>query len=156
VLVVQVDVVGAEPLEGALDRCPRVVRVPVQGAAAVAAAVREQPELRRDHHVVAAAGQGAAEQFLVLVRTVDLRGVEQGHPELDGAVDGADRLGVVGVRTRVEGRHAHAAEPQARHLETGQRYLLHECALSEGVTSQVTPGRSDTLGPPAVSSPTHI
>jgi hypothetical protein len=129
VLVVQIDVLGAEPLERPLDRGPGVVRVPVDGAPAVAAAVREQPELGRDHHLVPAARESPAEQLLVDERPVDLGRVEERHPQLDRAVDGADRLGVVGGRAGVERRHAHQAEADAGDVEARQRYVFHDSKL---------------------------
>ena len=54
VLVVQVDVVGAEPLQGALDRDADVRRAAV-GDAGAAAGVGDDAELRRHHDLVAAA-----------------------------------------------------------------------------------------------------
>ena len=64
VLVVQVDVVGAQPLEGALDRDADVRRAAVEDAGA-AAGVRDDAELRRHHDVVAAVLDGPADEFLV-------------------------------------------------------------------------------------------
>ena len=116
VLVVQVDVVGVEPLQRALDGQADVLGAAVEAARAVAA-VQDRAELRRDHHLVPATGERASEQFLVQVRPVHLRGVEQGDAEVDRAVDRRDRTGLVGAGTGVEGRHAHAAEADASDLE---------------------------------------
>ena len=77
VLVVEVDVVGAEPLERALDRGADVRRAAVEVAGA-AAGVRDDSELRRQHHVVAAALDRAADEFLVGEGSVDLGGVDAG------------------------------------------------------------------------------
>jgi len=125
VLVVQVDVVGVEPPQGALDGQPHVLRAAVQAAGAVAA-VPDRAELRRDHHLVPATGERASEQFLVEVRPVHLRGVEQGDAEVDRAVDRRYRTGLVGTGAGVEGRHAHAAEADATDLEAvAQRCFPH-------------------------------
>jgi hypothetical protein len=109
VLVVEVDVVGAEPGERAFDRPPHVLR----GTVEPPRAVRHGPyaELRRDRHLVAAAGNRTADQLLVRVRPVDLGGVEEGDPQLDRALNGRDRLRLVGLA--VEGGHAHAAEAES-------------------------------------------
>ena len=94
VLVVQVDVVGAEPLQGALDRGADVRRAAVEDAGA-ATGVRDEAELRRHHHLVAAALDGPADQLLVVEGAVDLGGVEVGDAQVQRPVDGANRLGVV-------------------------------------------------------------
>ena len=54
-----------------------------------------QTELGREHYVVAAVFECPTDQFFVDVGTVDLGGVDQGHAKVDGAVNGADGLGVV-------------------------------------------------------------
>jgi hypothetical protein len=64
-LVIQVDVVGAEPLQGALDGDAEVRRAAVEDAGA-AAGMRDEAELRRQHHLVAAVLDGPADQFLVV------------------------------------------------------------------------------------------
>ena len=64
VLVVQVDVVGAEPLQRPLDCGADVRRAAVEDAGA-ATGVRDDAELRRQHHLVAAALDGPADQLLV-------------------------------------------------------------------------------------------
>src|SRR5437764_1397429 len=65
-------------------------------------------ELRRQHDAVAPVADRAADQLLVRERTVHVGRVEQVHAEVEGAVDGGDRLRV--VMSPVELRHAHAAE----------------------------------------------
>ena len=125
VLVVQVDVVGAEPLQRALHGKAHVLRAAVQAARAVAA-VPDRAELGRDHHLVPATGERPSEQFLVEVRPVHLGGVEQGDAEVDGAVDRCDRARLVGACAGVEGRHPHAAEADASDLEAvAERCFLH-------------------------------
>ena len=93
VLVVQVDVVGAEPLQGALDGGADVGRAAVEHAGA-ASGVRHQAELRRHHDLVAATLDGPPDQLLVEEGAVDLGGVEVGDAQVERPVDGADRLGV--------------------------------------------------------------
>ena len=109
VLVVQVDVVGAEPLQGALDRGADVGRAAVDDAGA-AAGVGHQAELRRHHDLVAAALDGPADQFLVEERAVDLGGVDVGDAQIQRPVDGADRLGVAALPGVVVAGHRHGAQ----------------------------------------------
>ena len=97
VLVVEVDVVGAEPPQRSLDRGADVGRAAVEVPRA-AAGVRHEAELGRQHHLVAAALDGPADELLVGERAVDLGGVDEGDAQFERPVDGADRLGVVGAR----------------------------------------------------------
>ena len=66
VLVVEVDAVGAQPLQGAFDRDPDVRRAAEHSGAA--AGVRDEAELRRQHDIVAPSRERAADELLVGVR----------------------------------------------------------------------------------------
>jgi hypothetical protein len=112
VLVVEVDVVRAEPLEGALDRGADVRRAAVEHPGA-AARVRDEPELRRQHNLVTAALDGPADEFLVDVGPVDLSRVEVGNAQIERPVDGEDRLSFAAVRVEVVAGHRHRAESDA-------------------------------------------
>src|SRR5450759_609056 len=128
VLVVQVDVLHAEALERGVAGRVHVLRPAVDAhpAAVLAAHV---PELRRQHDLVAPPRDGAPDEALVGERTVDVRGVDQGHAQLEGAMDGRHRL--VLVDGAVELRHAHAAETHGRHLQppAAESARLHDVAL---------------------------
>ena len=124
VLVVQVDVVGAEPLERALDRGADVRRAAVEDAGA-AAGVRDEAELRRHHHLVAAALDGPADELLVGEGAVDLGGVEVGDAQVQRPVDGADRLGVAACPDVVVAGHRHRAESYAGDVESAERDVFH-------------------------------
>src|SRR5207237_1086906 len=95
VLVVEVDVVGAETSQGALDGGADVVGAAVEGPRA-AAVVGDEAELGGHHRLVTASLQGPADKFFVGVRAVDLGGVDQGDTQVECPVDGTDRFGVVG------------------------------------------------------------
>ena len=110
VLVVQVDVVGAEPRQRAFDRGADVGGAAVDDAGS-AAGVGDETELGRHHHLVAAALDGAADDFLAVERSVDLGGVDVGDAQLERPVDGADRLGVVqAAAAGVGAGHGHGAQ----------------------------------------------
>ena len=117
VLVVEVDAVGAEPLQGALDRDADVRRAAVEHPGATAG-VRDEAELRRQHDAVATSLERAADEFLVGVGTVDLGGVDVGDAEVECSLDGADRLGVAACRVEVVAGHRHRAESDARDVES--------------------------------------
>ena len=86
-------------LAGLLSSCPWL-----------ATGVRDHAELGGEHDLVAAALDGPADEFLVDVRAVDLGGVDECHPEVEGAVDGADGFGVVASGAGVGEGHAHGAQ----------------------------------------------
>ena len=100
VLVIQVDVVGAEPLQRPFDCGADVGRAAVEDAGA-ATGVRDDAELCRHHHLVAPALDGPPYDLLVGVRAIDLGGVDVGDAQIERAVDGADRLGVASRRQMV-------------------------------------------------------
>jgi hypothetical protein len=117
VLVVEVDAIGTEPLQGAFDRGPDVRRAAVEHPRATAG-VRNEAELRREHNIVATPPERATDEFFVRVRAVDLGGVDVGDAQLKCSLDGADRLGVAAVRVEVIAGHRHRAEPDARDLKS--------------------------------------
>jgi hypothetical protein len=94
VLVVQVDVVGAQPAQRALDGGADVGGAAVEPTPGGAAGVGDEPNL------VASTTWSrrplmARPTSSSLERPVDLGGVDVGDAEVERAVDGADRLGVV-------------------------------------------------------------
>jgi hypothetical protein len=125
VLVVEVDVVGAEALQRVLARLLDVLGAPVGGAAARVGGIADDPELRGQHDLVAAIGDRAPDEALVCVRAVDVGGVEEVDAQLDGAMDHGDRLVV--VARAVELGHAHAAQAEGGDGGAGaaQRACLH-------------------------------
>ncbi len=97
VLIIKVDAVRPEAPQRALDGQADVRGRTVQVADLLEvchvdvlrvrlAAMAELAELRREHHLVAAAGQRPPDELLVKVGAVDLGGVDQGHAEVDGPV----------------------------------------------------------------------
>jgi hypothetical protein len=117
VLVIQVDVVRAEPLQGALDGGAGVRRAAVEYPGA-AARVRDEAELRRQHDLVAEALDGPTDEFLVGVGPVDLGGVDVRDAQVQCSLDGADRLGVAAARVEVVAGHRHGAESDAGDVES--------------------------------------
>src|SRR5947207_2270418 len=123
-LVIEVDAVGTQPLQGALDSGPDVRRAAVEGSGATAG-VRDEAELRRHHDTVAPPLQSAADEFLVRVGAVDLGGVDVRDAELESPADRAERLSVAAARVEVIAGHRHRAQSYAGDVESAQRNVFH-------------------------------
>lgn len=93
--LVQVDVVGPEPYERCRARPADVAGGHVGAGDGPPGLVVRVAELRRDHDIVAPPPQGAAENALAVPGAVRVGGVEERDAQVDGPVDGANRLGVV-------------------------------------------------------------
>ena len=129
--LVEVDEVGLEPAQRRVDRVHDVT-------AAVAGVPRlraHRPEaLRRDHELVAAALQPAAEDLLgaaggreVAAERVHVGGVEEGDALLVGVIEDGARAVLVDLESE-----GHGAEADPRDLEPGaaETNVLHGAVLS--------------------------
>ena len=125
VLVVEVDVVGAEPPQGTLNRRADVRRAAVEDAGA-ATGMRDEAELRRQHDLVAVTLEGSADQLLVQEGAVDLGGVEVGDAQVQRPVDGANRLRVAALPDVVVAGHRHGTESDAGDVESADGDVLHD------------------------------
>jgi len=115
VLVVEVDVADAEAAQAGLAAGAHVLRLAAHGQAAGRALT--DPELGGHLHLPPRQSpQRPAEEGLVGVGPVRVRGVEEGDPAAEGVLDdGGD--GLVAERGVVGAREPHAPEPQPRHLQ---------------------------------------
>ena len=95
VLVVEVDVIDAEPLQARVARAAHVLGLAVDAAVARAVRVAHDAELRGEDDLVAAIADRPADELLVRERAVDVGGVEEVDAELERAMDRRDRLGLV-------------------------------------------------------------
>jgi len=117
-----------------IDSLGDLLRIRGRAVDAVRRSVRieREAEFRRDHDVVAPAGERAADELLVRIRPVHLGRIEEGHAELERPVNRRDRLGVI---TRAVGeRHAHAAEADRPDRESlrSKRPCLHDGTIPRG------------------------
>ena len=111
VVLVEVDPVGLQPPQRCLDRLADV-GARTAGGLAVAEVV---PELRREHDLVAPAGERAADDLLAAAPVaVDVRGVEERDARVERGVDHRARSLLVDPAAEVV-----AAEADDGHLEIG-------------------------------------
>ena len=120
VLVVEVDVIDTEPAQAFLAGRAHVLRPSVHTPLS---AVPVVAELGREHDLLAATGDRLADQQLVGLRAIYVRGVDQVGAELQRTTHG----GLTGLllRRAVGDAHAHAAEADGSHTHFSQITLLH-------------------------------
>jgi hypothetical protein len=112
-------------LEGFLDDAPDALGPAVQSVRAVDL----EAELGGDGDLVADRREGLADQFLVDVRTVDFRRVEERDAPLVGIANQTDALGPFNARTVVAATEGHVAEANLRHLQAPQFPGFHYVCL---------------------------
>src|SRR5579864_1964374 len=110
VLIIKIDVIGAQPFQAAFARFAHVVRLAIYAAGHGIVGIADDAKFRRDHQLVTLAANGPAHEFFVLVRAVHIRGVEKINSKFDGAVNNGNRFVV--VAGAVELRHSHAAKSE--------------------------------------------
>jgi len=81
------------------------------GVEALETVVDVEAELGGDLHLLAEGAQHLADEALVLVRAVDLGGVEEDHAGVEGGADDRRRL--------LRGGEAHATQADVRDVEAG-------------------------------------
>ena len=117
--LVQVDVVGLQAAQAVLhladDPAARV-------AAHVGVLAHRAVRLGGQHHLVAAAAQGLADDLLRLPRRVHVRGVDEVDAAVQRGVDDPDAVLVIGVAPRAE---HHRAEAVRAHLDPGTAERPH-------------------------------
>ena len=125
--LVEVDPVGVEALRRLSSTCsedpaPRV-------ATAVAALAHLEVHLRGEYDVVAAATERLTDDLFGLTVGVHVGGVDEVDALVEGGVDDAGTVVVVGVADRAE---HHRAEAMDTHLDTGaaERAITQELSLS--------------------------
>ena len=109
VLVVEVDVVDGQAAQRRVAGGQHVLGSAVDAAGAGIVGIADDPELGRQHDLVAPVGDRAPDELLVGVRAVAVRGVQQCDPEVECTMDRRHRLALVGAA--VELGHAHASQP---------------------------------------------
>src|SRR3954447_25092420 len=112
----------------------------------------DETELGRDLHLVTAALDGTSHDPLAVEGPVDLGGVDVRDAELECAVDGANRLGVVQRSAgHVGACHGHGAEADAGDHEVAEVCVLHQTSSLDGAGGVSGVGLTVTTEPARVS-----
>ena len=126
VLVEQVDRVDSEARQGGVGGLPDELGPARERGPAVGV---DFPELRGHDDLITDGGERVAHQLLVRERAVDLRGVEERHPEVHRVPDQGNRL-VPGHGGAAVIAQAHAAEPERGHLQpAGPQRPVLQCLI---------------------------
>ena len=97
-----------------------------------------EAELRSDGNLVADRCEGLAYQFLVDIRTVDFRRVEERDAPLVGLANLTDALVPVNARPVVAAAERHVAEANLRHLQASQFPCFHSvCTVGRHGSSAI-------------------
>jgi hypothetical protein len=149
--LVEVEVVGAEAAQRVLDRD----HDPAAGAAAVVRVVVEgHEELRREHDVVAASGEGLADDDLGLALGVDVGGVDEVDPGVQRPVDGLDAFVVVLGAPLAEhhGAEAQLADTWTPVRPSGRSSMVVSC-YSAGIRRMVSGATPAPTTEPTIAGP---
>src|SRR5258708_6129551 len=117
VLVVEVDVLDAQPFQTSLAGSLHIVWLAVDAAGIGIAGIADNSELCGQHDLIALALDRASDEFFILVWPVNVGGVEEVNAEFERSVNGRDRFGVIASGVKL--RHAHTAEAESGNFETG-------------------------------------
>src|SRR4051812_7479451 len=110
-LVIKVDTFDTKPLETRFTSAANVIRLAVNVAGFGVVWVTHKTKLRCQDGLIAMAFDGFADQFFVFEWAIHIGGVQQGHSEVERAVNGSDRLAV--IAGAVKFGHAHATKAQS-------------------------------------------
>ncbi len=112
-LVEQVDALGLEPLQRRIGDGADVFGPAVHAALLAGLGIDREAELGGNLDLLANRRQRIADQLLVRERSIDLRGVEKGHPSLDRGPDQRNAL------LLVEGLAIAEIDPHASEADRG-------------------------------------
>ena len=109
-LIVQVDVIGTEPLKRTIDGFLDMRRTAVESDLFVVWS--ELPgEFGRDDDIVSSLSfQGAPNQFFIFERPIRFRRIEEIHPDIESMMNHTNTFRFIGAAVRP--RHSHAAQTQ--------------------------------------------
>ncbi len=115
-LVIEIDGLDAQAPQAGFAGLAHIVGLAVHAADARIVGIAHDAELCGQHDLVALAFDGAADEFFILVRAVDVGRVEKRDAKFERPVNGGD--GFVVIASAVKLGHAHAAEAEGGDLET--------------------------------------
>jgi len=110
VLVVQIDRVDAEALEAGVAGGANVSGRAVDAAKGCVGFVADDAEFCGEEDFISDTANGLADENFIVTVAVYVGGIEKGHAEIERAMDGSDRFGI--LTSAIEFGHAHATEAE--------------------------------------------
>src|SRR2546421_12558896 len=107
-LIIQIDAIDLKPPQTSFARFLHVIGLSVDSDKLLLLRIAQDSELGRDDYFLAMGLQHAADQFLVRMRAVNVRRVEESNAEIERAMQRRDRLFFIAGAVKIG--HAHATE----------------------------------------------
>jgi hypothetical protein len=105
-LVVEIDVINAEPAQARLAGAANVIGLSIHISRRQVVEVALVTEFRRQNDFVTASLNGFADQFFVSKRAIHVGGVEEGDAEFDRPMNGRDGFAL--IARAIKFGHSHA------------------------------------------------
>ena len=141
VLVVEINIIHTQPPQAGVAARADIFG-PAIHAEKIPPLVAHVAKFRGQDHLVTAVFDGAPDQPLVFAAAVHVRRVEQGHADVQRAVNGGD--GFLVIARAVKFRHPHASETERRDCQSlfSKLSLFHvisfRCAKSDSICIKIS------------------
>ncbi len=112
VLIIQIDSFRTQPFQAGVTARADIFRPPVDAARCGICPVSHNPELGGQKNLVTQTPDRLANQHFVVTVAVNVRRIQKGDAQLDGAVNGGRRFRI--VPRSIELGHPHAAQAHGR------------------------------------------
>jgi hypothetical protein len=148
VLIEQVDHIAPESLKRGVSNFHDVLGPTVQPNPFAGLRIKLPPEFCGNHHLPTERSESLTNKFFVRERSVNLSGIEERDPAVDGRSNQRDHLLLVCRRT-VAKAHSHAAEPDRRDFQIAfskfALLLSRFASLVESLTQGVPEDKRDLI-----------
>src|SRR5579859_8116609 len=131
-LIEQIDGIDFEPFQRTVDTLSDVSRPAIEThGVRFFLGIDLEPELRRDHHLVAHGCESLTHEFFIYERAVDFSGIEERDSAFDRGPNEGNHLLPGPCHGSVTGTQSHTAEPYRRDFQItlSEFALLHSCLL---------------------------
>src|ERR1700733_1769437 len=116
-LIIEINVIDAQPPQTSVARFLHIIRLAIDTANIGVRRIADNPKLRGQHNLIAFALDRASDELFILVRSIDIGGVEKVDAQFERPMNSRNRLGVIASRVKL--RHTHAAQTDGGNFEAG-------------------------------------